>query len=85
MSIIITIIVTTTIITIMQHLKLENYKKLWRSIITYENVCDKSWAMFFFHIIEELIMYENDYYYPSKDTKEFLLILINHYVEILLI
>ena len=30
-------------------------------------------------------MYENDYYYPSKDTKEFLLILINHYVEILLI
>ena len=30
-------------------------------------------------------MYENDYYYPIKDTKEFLLILINHYVEILLI
>ena len=30
-------------------------------------------------------MYENDYYYPSKDTMEFLLILINHYVEILLI
>ena len=41
--------------------------------------------MFFFHIIGELIMYENDYYYPIKDTKEFLLILINHYVEILLI
>ena len=38
-------------------------------------------AMFFFHIIEEVIMYENDCYYPSKDTKQFLLILINHYVE----
>ena len=30
-------------------------------------------------------MYENDCYYFTKDTKRFLLILINHYVEILLI
>ena len=30
-------------------------------------------------------MYENDCYYLTKDTKQFSLILINHYVEILLI
>ena len=30
-------------------------------------------------------MYENDCYYLTKDTKQFLLILINHYVEIFLI
>ena len=30
-------------------------------------------------------MYENDCYYLTKDTKQFLLILINHYDEILLI
>ena len=42
-------------------------------------------AMFSFHIIDEVIMYENDCCYPTKDTKEFLLILISHYVEILLI
>ena len=41
-------------------------------------------SMFFFTIIEEMIMYENDCYYLTKDTKQFLLILINHYVKILL-
>ena len=44
-----------------------------------------TWAMFFFHTIEKMIMYENDCYYFTKDTKRFLLILINYYVEILLI
>ena len=42
-------------------------------------------AIFSFHIIEEVIMYGNDCYYLTKDTKQFLLILINHYVAILLI
>ena len=37
--------------------------------------------MFFFHMIEEVIMYENDCYYLTKD----ILIFKNHYVEILLI
>ena len=30
-------------------------------------------------------MYENYSYYLTKDTKQFLLLLVNHYVEILLI
>ena len=30
-------------------------------------------------------MYESDCYYLKKDTKQFLFILVNHYVEILLI
>ena len=28
-------------------------------------------VMFFFHIIEVVIMYENDCYYHTKDTKQF--------------
>ena len=48
-------------------------------------VTQYTWAMFFFYIIEEVIMYKNDCYYPTKDAKQFLLILINHYVQILLI
>ena len=39
-----------------------------------------TWAMFFFHIIEEVILYENDCYYLTKDTKQFFL--INYYVGI---
>ena len=41
--------------------------------------------MFFFHIIDEVIMYENDCYYLAKEAKQFLLILINLCVKILLI
>ena len=41
--------------------------------------------MLFFHIIEVIVMYENDWYCPTKGTKQFLLILINHYVAILLL
>ena len=50
-----------------------------------KSIYQYTWAMFFFHIIEELIKHENDCYYLTKDTKQFLIILINHYVEILLI
>ena len=39
--------------------------------------------MFFFHITKKVIMYENDCYYLTKDTKQFLLILINYYVDII--
>ena len=41
--------------------------------------------MFFFLIIERVIIYENGCSYPTTDTKQFSLILINQYVEVLLI
>ena len=41
-----------------------------------------TWTMLFFYIIEEAMIYENDCYYLIKDTKQFLLISINQYVEI---
>ena len=44
-----------------------------------------TWAMFFLHIIEEVIMYENACGYLTKDAKQFLLILINRHVAVLLI
>ena len=35
--------------------------------------CAEAWAMFPSHIIEEVIMYENDCYHTTKDTKTIML------------